>query len=105
MEKKVLNYIASVVPIGPGRRYTLSIYSTTTLLTPERFFASCALFVKGVRLILLRNKLVSPAFVAGCRKPFADVVVCTFVYEKHATANALFYKIFQGSLFTWYFLL
>ena len=33
-----------------------------------------------------------PAFVAGRRKPFADVVVCTFVYEKHATAYALYYN-------------
>ena len=31
-KKKVSNYIAGIVPIGPGRRYTLSIYSTTTLL-------------------------------------------------------------------------
>ena len=30
-KKKVSNYIAGIVPVGPGRRYTLSIYSTTTL--------------------------------------------------------------------------
>ena len=30
MEKKVSNYIAGFFPIEPGRRYTLSIYSTTT---------------------------------------------------------------------------
>ena len=31
MGKKVSNYIAGIVHIGPERRYTLSIYSTTTL--------------------------------------------------------------------------
>ena len=34
-KKKVSNYIAGIVPIGPGRRYTLSIYSEAT-----RFFCN-----------------------------------------------------------------
>ena len=34
MEKKrfLISYIAGIIPLGPGRRYTLSIYSTTILL-------------------------------------------------------------------------
>ena len=35
-----------------------------------------------------------PAFVTGRREPFADVVVRTFVYEKHAIAHALFFYFF-----------
>ena len=35
-----------------------------------------------------------PAFVAGRREPFADVVVRTFVYEKHVNAHALFVYFF-----------
>ena len=30
MEQNVSNYIAGIIAVGPGRRYTLSIYSTTT---------------------------------------------------------------------------
>ena len=29
-ERKLSSYIADIIPIGPGRRYTLSIYSPTT---------------------------------------------------------------------------
>ena len=47
-------------------------------------------FVKGVRLILLPEQSCIPAFVAGRKEPFADVVVCAFVYEKHVIACALF---------------
>ena len=33
MEPKSFQYIAGIIPIGPGRRHTLSIYSTTTPLS------------------------------------------------------------------------
>ena len=36
------------------------------------------------------------AFVAGRREPSADVVVCTFVYEKHVIACALFVYLFSA---------
>ena len=44
--KKVSNYIAGIIPIGPGRRYTLSIYSTTTPFNFEPFRDFVFLFVK-----------------------------------------------------------
>ena len=36
MGKKVSNYIAGIIPIGPGRRYTLSIYSGSYRVVVEQ---------------------------------------------------------------------
>ena len=47
--------------------------------------------VKGVRLCLLPNKVVFPfSLPAVGTLAQTDVVLCTFVYEKHAIVNALF---------------
>ena len=52
------------------------------------------MFVNGVRLILLPKQSCIPAFVAGRRELFADVVVFTFVYAKLVIARALFVYFF-----------
>ena len=53
------------------------------------------LFVKGVRLTLLPNKVVFPfSLPAVGTLSQIDVVVCKFVYENHAIAHALFVYFF-----------
>ena len=52
-------------------------------------------FVIGVRLILLPERVVFPfSLPAVGTLSQIDVVVCTFVYEKHAIAHALFVFFF-----------
>ena len=47
-KKKVSNYTAGIIPIGPGRRYTLSIYSTTTPTYQAPAMLLCTTFLEGV---------------------------------------------------------
>ena len=65
---KVSNYIAGIIPIGPGRRYTLSIYSTTTPFFYDSIDqkrqnstlqAACGTSIRGVS----RSTIAPPIFL------------------------------------------
>ena len=62
-KKKVSNYIAGIVPIGPGRRYTLSIYSTTTLCIRRALPGR-----RSIKPLVLPSQPLSPEYADANQK-------------------------------------